>query len=219
MLKLGAEARNIFGKALKASRAEGKLPVAVYGRAKKGEKPESHSYFLNTKEFSKVLKTAGESSIVTMESPDGDKDVLIKEVTFHPTSGTPIHADLYVVDKTKKLEVNVPLEFEGIAPAVKELNGIVLKVMHELAVEALPKDLPHDIKVDLEKLVALDSQILVKDLIIPAGVTVLADAEEVVVAITVAEEEPVEETPVDLSAIEVEKKGKKEEEGEAEPAA
>ncbi len=144
--------------------------------------------------------------------------MLIKEVTFHPTSGQPIHADLYVVDKTKKLEVNVPLEFEGVAPAVKELNGIVLKVMHELAVEALPKDLPHDIKVDLEKLVALDSQILVKDLVLPAGVTALVDADEVVAAITVAEEEPVDETPIDLSAIEVEKKGKKEEEEET-PAA
>ena len=218
MLKLGAEARDIFGKALKTARAEGKLPVAVYGRAKKGSKPESHSYFLNTKEFSKVLKTAGETSIVTLESPDGEKDVLIKEVTFHPTSGQPIHADLYVVDKTKKLEVNVPLEFEGVAPAVKEFNGIVLKVMHELAVEALPKDLPHDIKVDLEKLVALDSQILVKDLVLPAGVTALVDADEVVAAITVAEEEPVDETPIDLSAIEVEKKGKKEEEEET-PAA
>lgn len=219
MLKLAAEKREVFGKALKTPRTEGKLPVAVYGRAGKG-KSESHSYFVDTKTFSKVLREAGESTIVTLESPEGEKDVLIKEVSFHPTTGTPIHADFYIVDKTKKIEVNVPLEFEGESPAIKEFAGIVVKVMHELPVEALPKDLPHDIKVDLTKLVALDSQILVSDLELPAGVEAKVDVTEVVAAMTVAVEEPeAPAEPIDLSAIEVEKKGKKDEEGEAEPAA
>ena len=219
MLKLAAEKRDIFGKSLKTPRREGKLPVAVYGQAGKGSKPESHSYFVDTKIFSKVLKNAGESTIVTLESPDGDKDVLIKEVAFHPTSGMPIHADFYIVDKSKKIEVNVPLVFEGESPAIKEFAGIVMKVMHELPVEALPKDLPHDIKVDLTKLVALDSQILVSDLELPKGVEVKVDVTEVVAAMTVAVEEPeAPAEPIDLSAIEVEKKGKKEEEGEV-PAA
>ncbi|MDO8183868.1 MAG: 50S ribosomal protein L25 [bacterium] len=216
MLKLVADKREIFGKALKPARGAGNLPVVVYGRAKKGAKPESHSYFINTKDFSKVLKAAGESTIVTLESPDGDHDILIKEVSFHPTSGEPIHADLYLIDKTKKLEVEVPLIFEGLAPAVKELGGIVLKVMHELPVEALPKDLPHDIKVDLTKLVALDSQILVKDLDLPVGVEAKVDMDEVVASITVAVEEPEVVEPIDLTAIEVEKKGKTEVEGESE---
>lgn len=219
MLKLAVEKRDIFGKALKASRGEGKLPVAVYGQAGKGAKTESHSYFVDTKIFSKVFKTAGESTMVTLESPEGDKDVLIKEVSFHPTSGLPIHADFYIVDKSKKIEVNVPLVFEGESPAIKEFAGIVMKVMHELPVEALPKDLPHDIKVDLTKLVALDSQILVSDLELPKGVESKVDVTEVVAAMTVAVEEPeAPAEPIDLSAIEVEKKGKKEEEGEA-PAA
>lgn len=219
MLKLAAEKRETFGKALKTPRREGKLPVAVYGRAGKGSKTESYSYFVDTKIFSKVFKTAGESTIVTLESPEGDKDVLIKEVAFHPTSGAPIHADFYIVDKSKKIEVNVPLVFEGESPAIKEFAGIVMKVMHELPVEALPKDLPHDIKVDLTKLVNLESQILVSDLELPKGVESKVDVTEVVAAMTVAVEEPeAPAEPIDLSAIEVEKKGKKEEEGEA-PAA
>jgi len=141
-------------------------------------------------------------------------DVLIHEVQYHPIKGQPIHVDFYVVQKDKKIEVDVPLVFEGVAPAVKELGGNLVKVMHELPIEVLPKDLPHDIKVDVSGLATFESQILVKDIKLPSGVTVLAELEEVVVSISKAGEEVVvEEAPIDLSQIEVEKKGKQEEEG------
>jgi len=92
--------------------------------------------------------------------------------------------------------------------------------MHELEIEALPKNLPHDIKVDISKLKTLSDQVLVKDIELPAGAKAVASPESVVAAISEQKEEKAEEVaaPVDLSAIEVEKKGKKEEEG-AEAAA
>ena len=86
--------------------------------------------------------------------------------------------------------------------------------MHEIEIEALPKDLPHNISVDLSVLAALDDQIHVKDLALPKGVKMITDENEVIALIAPIKEEVVDETPVDLSAIEVEKKGKKEEEGE-----
>jgi len=207
MLKLAATERQTFGKQLKKERAAGQLPVAVYG-----PKEPAKAYFVDRKEFAKLFKAAGESTVVTLSSPDGDKDILIKEVSTHPTTGEIIHADLYAIEKGKKLEVAVPLEFVGLAPAIKELSGILVKVLHEVEVRAMPKDLPRDIEVDVSGLATLDSQILVKDLKIPARVEVLTGPEEVVAAISVAKEEPVEEAPVDLDSIEVEKKGKKEEE-------
>lgn len=215
MVKLKAESRDVFGKKLKTERTAGRLPVSVYGA-----KEEAKSYFVNAKDFAKLFKEAGESTVISLESPDGDKDILIKEVATHPTGGEIVHADLYVIEKGKKLQVAVPLEFDGIAPAVKELSGILVKVLHEVEVEAMPKDLPHDIIVDVSKLDTLESQILVKDLKVPAGVEILTGPEEVVAAISVAKDEPEEEVLVDLDAIEVEKKGKKEEEEPiAEPAA
>jgi len=76
----------------------------------------------------------------------------------------------------------------------------------------LPKNLPHDIVVDVSSLKTLEDQILVSDLKLPAGVTVTVSPEEVVVSVTEAGEEVVEEeAPADLSSIEVEKKGKVEE--------
>ena len=79
----------------------------------------------------------------------------------------------------------------------------------------MPANLPHEIMVDLTKLETLESQVNVSDLPIPVGVEILTPGDEIVASITVAKEE--EEIPVvmDISQIEVEKKGKKEEEGTA----
>lgn len=207
MLKLDAKSRDSYGKDLERARKAGDLPAVFYGR-----KDEATAVFVNAKDFKRVLKEAGESSIISLKTPAGDKDVLIKEVAFHPTSGEPIHVDFYAIEQNKTLEVEVPLVFEGVSPAVKELGGTLVKVLHELPIEALPKNLPHDITVDISVLTDLDSQILVKDLKLPAGVELRIDADEVVAAITVAKEEEVVAEPIDISAIEVEKKGKKEEE-------
>jgi large subunit ribosomal protein L25 len=209
MLKLTAAERNIFGKKLATARLAGQLPVIMYG-----DKKAAQPLLVSLKEFKKVLAEAGESSLVTIEVGEKSTDVLIHEVVFNPVSDDPIHADFYIVDKTKKVEIDVPLHFEGVSPAVKDLGGILLKVLHELKVEVLPTDIPHNIVVDISTLVALDSQILVKDLPVSPKIEVKNAPEEVVAAISVAKEEPVEEVaPVDLSAIEVEKKGKKEEAG------
>ncbi|MFA5736983.1 MAG: 50S ribosomal protein L25 [Candidatus Paceibacterota bacterium] len=209
-IKLKAQKRDVFGKQLKKIRETGLTPVVIYGA-----KQEAIPLSVDTKGFVKVLNKAGESTIVNLEIDGVNHDVLIHEVQYHPIKGQPIHADLYVVQQDKKIEVDVPLVFEGVAPAVKELGGNLVKVMHELSIEVLPKNLPHDITIDISSLVTLGSQILVKDIKLPTGVTVLAEPEEVVASISEAGEDmATEETPVDLSAIEVEKKGKQEETNE-----
>ena len=114
----------------------------------------------------------------------------------------------------KKVTVSGPFEFTGVAPAVKDLGGILTKVMHELEIECVPKDLPHSIVVDVSKLATLEDQIKIKDLAIPASAKISVDLDEVVAMIAVAKEEPVEEVPIDISQIETSvERGKKEEEG------
>ena len=162
-----------------------------------------------------MLAAAGESTVVTVKTEGGDKDTLIHAIEYHPVSGEPLHADFYIIEKNKPVQVHVPLEFEGEAPAVKQLGGNLVKVLHEIEIEALPKDLPQEIKVDISSLATLDSQLTVADIKLPAGVTAITDLLEVVASISTAGEEVVEEAPVDLSSIEVEKKGKQEEGEEA----
>ena len=202
MLKLKAQKRNM-DENLSALRKSGLLPAVFYG-AKNPSTPIS----INEKDFAKIWKEAGESSTVTIEFDGKNITTLIHEVQAEPVKDIPIHVDFLAIDINKAIRVNVPIEFVGEAPAVKKSLGILVKVMHEIEVEALPKDLPHNIEVDVSGLDTLESQISVADLKLPAGVTVIAKPEEVVAAISAMKEEK-EEVPVDLDAIEVEKKGKK----------
>lgn len=212
MFKLSAKTRDISGKKVSGLREGGEMPAVIYGG-----KDDTKNILVNTIEFKKVFKGAGESSIVTLDLDGKKTDTLVHEVQFNPVTDEPVHADFYIVSQDKEIEVDVPLVFEGIAPAIKELGGSLIKVLHELPISALPKNLPHDIVVDVSVLTAMDSQILVSDLKLPAGVTATVEGDEVVASITEAGEEVIEEAaPVDLSAIEVEKKGKTEEEAPAE---
>ncbi|HDQ16856.1 MAG TPA: 50S ribosomal protein L25 [Candidatus Vogelbacteria bacterium] len=212
MLVLEAQKRDIFGKRLKNKRKEGLMPVIVYGPR---EKKTGH-FFVNLRDFEKIWKQAGESTIITLKTAEGNKEVLCYDIAHHPITGQALHADFYAVEKGKKVEVAVPLVFEGSSPAIKELGGTLVKVLHEINISALPKDLPHEIKVNIGSLVKLDSQITIADLNLPNGVEVLDEGAEVVAMISAEREEEPEEPSedVDFSAIEVEKKGKKEEEGE-----
>jgi large subunit ribosomal protein L25 len=145
---------------------------------------------------------------------DIDHEVLIQDIDLDPVTDNVRHADFYVIEKGKKVTVHIPLEFAGVSPAVKDLGGILVKVLHELEIEAMPKDLPHNLSVDISKLATFEDRILAKDVTLPAGVTLLTKPEEVVASVSEAVEEVVEVAPVDLTAIEVEKKGKEVKEGE-----
>ena len=196
-----------------AIRSNGMVPAVVYGA-----RVENTMISVPSIDFDKILKIAGESSTIVLEiagTSEKEKpikiDVLIHDMQKDPIRGFPTHIDFLAIDMNKSIEVSIPIEFTGIAPAEKESLGVLVKTLHEIEVEALPKDLPHNVVVDLSVLIALDDQIHVKDIVLPKGVTMITDANEVVALIAAIKEEVAEEAPVDLASIEVEKKGKKEE--------
>lgn len=178
-------------------RKAGEIPAVYYGF-----KQNSTPISVLSKDFIKVWKQAGESSTIILDA-DGEKiDALIHDVQMNPVKDIPIHVDFLVVDANKEIEVKVAIEFIGESPAVKGGVGMLLKVMHELEVRALPKNLPHAISVDLSGLANLHDQIHIKDIKLPSGVTAITNADEVIAAIAQMKEE-VEEVvaEVDLSTI------------------
>ena len=209
-LTLNVADRTIRGKGNKNLRGSGVMPAVVYG-----PKTEAHSISMKISEFEKIFKKAGESTMISLAGLGKDMDVIIHDVDFDPLSGIPRHADFYAVDKNVKIRVEVQLEFVGEAPIVKE-GAVVTKVLHEIEVEALPKDLPPHLTVDISTLVALDSKIHLRDIVLPAGVVIHADMEEIVAVVSEIKEE-VEEAPtaIDMDSIEVEQKGKVEGEEDA----
>ena len=211
MLTLPAKIRKTLGKKVKALRERGVLPGVLYGPRIKETLPLE----INFKEFEKVYKEAGESTLVSLEIEGKKTPVLIHEVKLDPLTGKPIHVDFYQPRLEEEVEVTIPIIFEGEAPAVKELGGTLVKNIHEVEVRALPQNLPHEIKVNMEKLKTFEDDILVKDLPTPKGVKILKELEEVVA--TVAPPEKVEEElvkPIEEKVEEVEKVEEKKERSE-----
>lgn len=213
MQSIVAEKRDILGKKVKNLRTQGVLPAVVYGKGKDAE-PIS----VKEGDFLKLWRSAGESTIVTLTMGNEKKNVLIQDVMFDPVKNIPIHADFFMVDMEKPIRISVPFEFIGESDAIKN-GGILVKVMHSLNIEALPKNLPHNIPVDITALKNMGDAISVKDITIPAGVAVIDGLEEVVVMAEAprVEEEVKEERTLD--SIEVVGKKEKEAEAAAEAAA
>lgn len=208
-INIKAEKREKMGK-LESLRAAGFMPAVYYGHKK-----ESTPIQIKKSDFLKAWKNAGESTVIKLSTPNGDLEALIHDIDIDPITGEPRHADFYVFEKGHKVEVAVPLEFIGISLAVKDLGGVLMKIMHEIKVKAEPSNLPHQIDVDISPIVELEGQILAKEINLPKGVELMEHPEEVVVTVaTPKAEKAEEEAPVDLTQIEVEKKGKKEESGE-----
>ena len=210
MLSLSVEKRDMKLSPEKIRKA-GNIPAVFYG-----PKEANTPVVVNAKEFLKTWKQAGHSSVVILKEGTNEHEALIHDIDVHPLSGDVRHADFYVIEKGKKVKVSVTLVYDGISPAVKDKCAILVKVRREVEVEAAPRDLPHELKVDISKLVEFTDVVKAKDLVLPKGVDLKIDPEEVIASISEAKEE-VEEAPaaIDMSAIEVEAKGKDEKEGEA----
>ena len=143
---------------------------------------------IDAAEFDKVWKEAGETTIVSLEGVGEDKEVLIHQVDVHPVKGTTQHVDFYAIERGKLLEVSVPIEFEGEAPAEK-VGGVVVKVLHEIDIKVRPSELPQHFTINLDKLENIGDQILVSDIKLPESAELQIDADEVVVSITEAKED------------------------------
>jgi large subunit ribosomal protein L25 len=172
--KLKAEKRKVLGKHVKKLRREGILPANVYGKSIKSE-----SLQVSQVDFDKVYKEAGETGLVDLEFDGKSIPVLIHNVTSN-FRGLVLHADFFQVNLKEKVKAMVPIETIGEPKAVIDKIGLLMNILSEIEVEALPEELPEKIKVSVEHLANIDDQITVADLKIPEGVEVLTEKEQVV---------------------------------------
>ena len=213
-VSLEVTTRKERGKQLAKLRKEGKLPAVVYG-----PKEETQALTIDKRVFDKMFKEEGESTIITLKGLKEDTEVLIHEIAFDPVRGGASHIDFYAIERGKELTTNVPFEYIGEAPAIK-LGGTLTRVLHDIEVTCRPSLLPKNIIVDISQLVDFESQIQIKDLDIPEGIKIDNEPEDVVALVQEVVEE-IEEVPevIDMDAIEVEGKGKDEEDTEGGEAA
>jgi len=179
-------------------RKKGLVPAVFYGRAEAAT-PIS----VDALKFDRVFREAGETTIVTLKGSGIEKDTLIHDVQVHPVTGKPLHADFYVLEKGKKITINIPLEFEGVAPAEKA-GHIIVKALHEVEIEVAPQELPKHLAIDLTKLENVGDHILASQIKLPPSAELKTHGDEIVASVTEFKEEKFEEAPAPVVPAEVE---------------
>lgn len=179
MFELRATTREA-GKKLGTMRNAGEVPAILYGPG-----VEPLSIAISRQNFERAFAEAGESSLLRLVIDDsegkGTHVVLIRDIQRDPIRGKPLHLDFHAVRLNEEITLKVPLDFAGQSPIEARGEGVVVKDLHELEIEALPEKLPHDIRIEISRLDTIESEIRVRDLVLPDGVRAVSDPDLVVV--------------------------------------
>jgi large subunit ribosomal protein L25 len=214
-LQLEAQTRDVSIKA-ESLRRQRLIPAVFYGKGLKGT-PLKVDYGA----FRKIFLKAGSNKLIDLDI-DGKKKVkvLVHDVQYYPLTGAINHVDFINVKLSEEVTTHVPVVVEGVAPAVKDLQGILTVVKDEIEVKCLPTALPESVKVDVSELVDFSKSIHVGDLKFPADVKVLDNPKDVVVTVSAPRKEeevaPTPETGIEGTAAEA---AAKEDEAKAAEAA
>lgn len=175
---------------VKDMRTAGSVPGNVYGNV-----DSNVLVAMDEVELKKAYIKAGESTLVQLDAEGTVIPVLFHSIDQDAVSDRMIHVDFYAVNMKEEVEANVHIHLTGESQAMKD-GAILVNALHEVTVKALPANLPHELTADLAKLAVFGDTITVADLIVPDGVTIINDGEEVIAIAQQPREEEKEEAPV-----------------------
>lgn len=190
-LLLTSSKRKVVGRKVKSIRKEGLVPANVFGK-----KIKSLAISVKSQEFRKIFSKAGATGIIYLDISE-EKDprpVLVSAIQKHPLKGTLLHVDFRQVDLSEKVKAEVPIRIIGESPAVKDKNGVLVSVLSQVMVEALPADLPEFLEISIQGLVEIGQSVHVKDIKIDKTKVKIEEEEDETVAIV--QEPRVEEVEV-----------------------
>ena len=220
-ISVAAELRDSRGKnEARRLRAKGSVPAVVYGGVG-GPAPLA----VSPKEVVKILHSkTGHNTIFNLQVTGGETTpVMIVDWQFDPIKDSLLHVDLKRIDLNQRIAVKVPVVTHGDPKGVKVQGGIHEIVTREIEIECLPDDIPEQFVVEVGELL-IGQSVRAADIPLSGSVKLLSPADAVIshVVSLRAEETPAAETAgvavAPAAEPELIKKGKKEEEGGAEPA-
>jgi large subunit ribosomal protein L25 len=160
-------------------RREGRVPAVVYGL-----QSDAQSVTVPERELVHILSgAAGANTLITLKVDGTDQLALARELQRDPVKGKVLHVDFVRVRADQTVTAEVPLHLTGDAEGVA-LGGILEQALFTITIEALPRDIPTAIEHDVSAL-GMGDQLRVRDLAVPAGVTVQLDEEELVAQVAV----------------------------------
>ncbi|MEX2144051.1 MAG: 50S ribosomal protein L25 [Anaerolineales bacterium] len=195
-----ATRRTVTGKKVARLRAQGQTPAILYGRSLKEPVPVS----MDRIELSKLLRKSSYSSLITVNLEGEEHNTLVRDFQVNHILGDLTHVDFLVVSLTETVRAEVRVVMEGKSPAVVTSGGLLVTGLEHIEVESLPQDLPEHFVVDVSSLVDFGDAIFVRDLTVPANVTVLSEPDELLFVATapVAEIEEIVPAAAEIAAVE-----------------
>ena len=170
--ELAAEPRVAFGKGPnRRMRRAGQVPAVVYGA---GRDPESITLDHNDL-MTHLQHEAFHSHILKLKVGDAPQEVVLRDVQYHPYKRQVLHIDLLRVSATHTLRMTVPVHLVGedTAPGVKLEDGEISRLMPEVEIECLPRDLPEYLEIDMSDM-HVDSIVHLSEIKLPNGVSIPA---------------------------------------------
>ncbi len=202
-LELKATPRDAIGKKVKRLRSEGIVPGIIYGH---GIEPIPVQF--DGREIERTINQAGSSTTVQVHV-EGEKEehlTIFRDVQYDPIKRNVIHLDLQALRADETVRVPLTVTMVGVSPMEEDPDAIVLQILNELEIEALPHALIPYIEVDISTLTEIGQSITVADLEPPEGIMILNDPHESIVQVSYAEEEVIEveaEVPEFMGEVEV----------------
>ena len=215
-----AEMRDDQGKgASRRLRRQGMVPAVIYGA---GRDPRNLMF-----DHNKVLRQLEDpsfySSILNVKVGEKSRAAIVKDIQRHPSKTQIIHIDLQRIVEDEQIKMQIPIHYLGEEDAVgvKIGGGTVTKIMTELEISCLPKDLPEFLEVDISEL-ELDQMLNVSDISLPEGVEIsdiMKEQDQAIVSIQEIKEIIEEEIEGEDSESDGESEGSDQPEGESDPDA
>jgi len=207
------ERKESGSRAMKILRGAGVVPGVIYGEQLKNR----HVSFSSVAQKQLDKLESGTLFDIQIEGESEPSKVILHDIQRDPVTGRIDHIDLYQVRMDRELHLDIPVVFEGVASAVKDLGGTLVRVVDHFPIVCLPGDLIHKVTADISALKTFSDVIRVKDLSLPETVRTPLKPEDIVANVTPprTEEELASlntETAVNLETIEVAGKDKKDDE-------
>ena len=176
---LSATPRTDTGKGVaRKLRGQGQVPGVIYGHAR-----EPQPLAVPTRELEKLLShISADNTLIELSLGETNARALIREIQRHPFKKQILHVDFQEVVAGEKVTVRIPLSLTGTPVGVRLNGGIVDHIIRELTISVDPANIPSKLEVDVSDL-DLGQSLHVSQVKVPAGVTVLDEAEAAIVVI------------------------------------
>lgn len=142
-------------------RTAGFIPAVIYSKGK-----EAIEIQIEYQAFRKAFRETGTSTILDIKFEGKDFMTLVHDIQWHPVSGDYMHLDLYQVTEGEKVTTTVGVIIEGLAPAVKLKGAVLSTPITHIEVRCLPRDLFHNVTVDVTGLENFYDNVKISDLAI-----------------------------------------------------